>query len=124
MSELLTVEIPDDLARQARALAAASNRRLEDFVVDWIERAVAEPPVESLTDEQLLAECDGSLANPNQEELSALLSAARENELTPAERERLDRLMAQYRRGLIRKAQALREAVARGLKPPLSGDAA
>lgn len=33
---------------------------------------------------------------------------------------RLDELMHLYRRGLVRKAQALKVAVERGLRPPLS----
>jgi hypothetical protein len=54
-----------------------------------------------------------------QEELSRLLIGNREGLLPDAERERLEELMQVYRRGLIRKAQALKTAVTRGLKPPL-----
>jgi hypothetical protein len=61
MSETLTVEIPSELAQQARALAIAGNRRLEDAVVEWIGRMVADPPVESLPDGELLALCDATL---------------------------------------------------------------
>ena len=42
MSEQLTLDLPDELARQARALATATNRRFEDALVEWIEKAVAE----------------------------------------------------------------------------------
>lgn len=124
MSELLTVEIPDDLAQRARALAAASNRRLEDAVVDWIGQAVAEPVVESLPDDSLLALCDAMMEPAQQEELSDLLALHREGGLAESDRDRLDRLMAVYRRGLVLKARALKEAVARGLRPRLADDAA
>jgi hypothetical protein len=40
--------------------------------------------------------------------------------LADDERGRLDALMQTYRHGMVRKAQALKVAVARGLQPPLS----
>ncbi len=43
MSQTLTLQLPDDLARQARSLAAAANRPLEEAAVEWIARAVTEP---------------------------------------------------------------------------------
>jgi hypothetical protein len=119
MSETVTVELPQDLAQQARALAVASNRRLEDALVEWIGRAVADPPVESLRDEELLALCDAALDTARQEELTYLLAGLREAALSESEQTRLDHLMADYRRGLVLKARALREAVARGLRPRL-----
>jgi hypothetical protein len=124
MSEVVTLEIPDELAHQARALATATNRRLEDAVVEWIGRAVAEPGVESLPNDQLLALCDAALDAAQQDELSTLLSRHRESELEPQDRSRLDELMLDYRRGLVLKARAIHEAVRRRLKPPLANDAA
>jgi hypothetical protein len=124
MSELLTLEIPDDLAQRARALAAATNRRLEDAVVDWIGVAVAEPDVGSLSDESRLTLCKAMIEASQQEELSDLLARHREGELTESDRARLDGLISVYRSGLVRKARALKEAVARGLRPRLDDDAA
>ena len=124
MSETLTVEIPSELARQARALAIASNRRLEDAVVDWIGRAVTDPPVESLPDSEVLALCDAAWDAARQEELSASLADLREGALAVSQRARLDELMAGYRRGLVLKARAWAEAVARGLRPRLDNHAA
>jgi hypothetical protein len=124
MSEILTLEIPHELAEQARALAAATHRRLEEAVVEWIGRAVAEPPVESLSDGELLALCDAVLDAAEQEELSRLLTALREGTLVGPEQARLEQLMGGYRRGLVLKARALREAVARGLRPRLEDYAA
>jgi hypothetical protein len=124
VSEVLTLELPEDLARRARALAAATNRRFEDAVVDWISRAVAEPVVESLPDDQLLLLCNMSLEASEQEELTRLLASLREGALTEADRLGLDELMGVYRRGLILKARALKEAVSRGLKPRLADDGA
>ncbi len=123
MSETLTVELPTELARQARALAIAGNRRLEDVVLEWIGRAVADPPVESLPDAELLALCDANLEAGPQAELSELLEDLREGTLAASQQSRLDDLMAGYRRGLVLKARALREAVSRGLRPELGNHA-
>src|SRR5581483_9397850 len=109
--------LPTELVRQARALAAATNRPFEQAVAEWIERAVAAPPVESLPDAELLSACDSRLPEPIQAELSDLLVRNREGALTPADRGRLDELLAAYRSGLVLKARAFKEAVARGLKP-------
>jgi hypothetical protein len=124
MSEVLTVALPDDIAQQARALASATNRRLEDIVLDWIRQASADPVVESLSDNALLRLCDLTLDEAQQEELSDLLAMVQHEGLDTADRERLDHLMIAYRRGLVLKARALKEAVARGLKPRLADDAA
>lgn len=124
MSEILTLELPDDLAQQARALADATNRPLEKVVLDWISQAVAEPVVESLPDSSILALCDATLEFESQEQLSELLERAREGELGVEERGRLDQLMVLYRQGLKLKARAWKEAVARGLRAPLADDAA
>jgi hypothetical protein len=124
MSETITLELPSELAQQARTLATASNRRLEDAVVDWIGRAVAEPPLEALPDVEVLALCDATLDAVPQEELSSLLAGMREGQLSDSEQARLEELMAVYRRGLVLKAKALKEAVDRGLRSRLDDYAA
>ena len=124
MSETITLEVPDDLARRARALASATQRRFEDVVLEWLRWAVEESPVEALPDGELLALCDASFDPADQEALSHLLAGHREGLLTAPEEASLDALMDAYRRGLVLKARALKEAVGRGLRPPLAEDAA
>lgn len=125
MSELLTLELPDELARRARELAAAAtNRRVEDAAVEWISQAVIEPHVESLPDAELLALCDSELSAAEQAELTRLLGEQREGELSAADVPLLDELMVVYRRGLIAKARAWKEAVSRGLRGPIDSHAA
>jgi hypothetical protein len=124
MSEVLTVVLPEDLARQAKALALATNRRLEDAVLDWVRQAITEPPIETLDDEALMEFCNLALDEARQEELSGLLEQAKAGKLGSRENARLDELMAEYRRGLKLKARALKEATSRGLIPPLSDNAA
>jgi hypothetical protein len=73
-----------------------------------------------LPDDQVLALCDLQMEAVQQEELSDLLAGHREGHLGEAERARLDELMHLYRHGLVGKAQALKVAVERGLRPPLN----
>jgi hypothetical protein len=124
MSETVTLEIPVELASRARAAAVATNRRFEDVVAEWVGRGAAEPAVECASDEELLALCDAALSSAIQQELSDLLARSRESRLDVRDRRRLDELMASYRQGLVLKAKAWQQAVARGLKPPMSESAA
>jgi hypothetical protein len=119
MTITVTLELPEELAQRARTVASQTRRRFEDVLVEWIDRAGGEPSVESLPDDQLLALCDSQMEAGAQEELSDLVARNREGVLQGAERERLDELMRTYRRGLVRKAQALKTAVERGLRPRL-----
>ena len=84
MSDKFTIELPDELARCARAMAAVGHRRLEDAVVEWIRRAVTEPEVNSLPDDDVLRLCDATLEPDDQEELSGLLADSRESRLDTA----------------------------------------
>ncbi len=120
MSEIVTLEIPDALARQARQVAASTHRRLEEVLVEWIDRVAAEVPVEALPDEQVLALSNLQMDISENEELSDLLSRQREGLLKESDQSRLNQLMRIYRRGMVNKARALRVAVERGLRPPLN----
>jgi hypothetical protein len=124
MSETVTLEVPDESARRDRALACATHRRFEDVIVDGLRRSVEESSVETIPDEELLALCDATLDRADQEPLSDLLAQSREGTLSAPEKASLDALMDTYRHGLVLKARALKEAVGRGLRPPLSEDAA
>lgn len=119
MAEIVTLELPETLAQQAKEIAALTNRRLEDVLLEWIDRAIMELPVESLPDDRVLALCDLQMETEQQEIFSNLLELNREGQLSDPEVKQLDRLMQVYRRGLVRKARAMKEAVERGLKPVL-----
>jgi hypothetical protein len=120
MSETVTLEIPDGLAQNARDIAAQTHRRVEDVLIEWLARAATNLPVEQLPDAQALALRDMEMDDAQQAELSELLARQREGVLTESERAQLDNLMRIYRHGIVRKAQALKVAVDRGLQPPLS----
>ena len=119
MAETITIELPDDIAQQVRTVAARTHRSFDEVLVDWIRRAGAEPVLELLPDEELLAVCDSQPDVAQQEDLSELLERNQDAALNADERSRLDELMKSYRAGLVRKAQALKLAVSRGLRPRL-----
>jgi hypothetical protein len=123
MGETVTLALPDVVAERARSVAAWTNRRVEDVLIEWLDRAAAEPPVESLPDEQVLALRDLQMSDAQQDELRDLLARQREGQLGSAERQHLDVLMGAYRHGMVRKARALQVAVERGLQPPLNASA-
>jgi predicted transcriptional regulator len=120
MSEIVTLEVPDELAERARAVAAQTHRPMEEVLLEWLARVAADVPVEELPDAEVLALRDLQLDAEEQAELSELLARQREGRLSDDERGRLDVLMRSYRQGMVRKAQALKVAVERGLQPPLS----
>jgi hypothetical protein len=93
-----------------------THRRIEDVLVEWIDKVAANMPVEDLSDADILSLCDLQMTDAEQEELSLLLARNREAKLDETEYHRLDDLLTIDRRGLLRKAQAWKEAVARGLK--------
>lgn len=119
-SETVILQLPEEAIHSAKEVAARTQRRLEDVLVEWIDQAAAEVPVELLPDQQVLALCDMQMDREQQEELSDLLARNREGVLDQQERARLDELMQIYRHGLVRKAEALKVAVERGLRPPLN----
>ena len=120
MSETITLDLPEPLVESARAIAIQTHRRIEDVLIEWLDRAATEIPVELLPDEQVLALRDFEMEHGQQASLSDLLARQREDTLTADERRQLDALLGTYRRGMVRKAQALKVAVDRGLQPPLS----
>jgi hypothetical protein len=111
------LDIPEDIAREARATAERTGQRVEDVLADWLGRMADELPVEALSDVRVLELCDLQMTPEQQEELSDLLNRNRESQLQGVDYANLEALMQLYRRGLVRKAEALKVAVQRGLRP-------
>jgi hypothetical protein len=120
MSQVVRLQIPDEIADRAREVAARTRQSWEDVLLDWLNHAAREVPVNALTDSEVLALADLQMSADEASELSELLGSNREGALDPGGTLRLEQLMAVYRNGMVRKAQAMQEAVARGLKPPLN----
>jgi len=122
MNHPVVLDVPDDLARRAEALAAQAHSRLEDVLLAWLTRGATEAPLETLSDGQILALCDSMMPDEQQRTLSDLLARQREGLLTDDDRSQLALLMEAYRRGMVQKAQALKVAVERGLRPSLTNE--
>lgn len=120
MSQQITIEVPEQVIRHATQVAARTSRSVEEILAAWLEQATAERPVEELPDKEVLALADLRLSSEQEEALSTLLEENREGALGAAERRQLDDLMCHYERGLLRKSQALRVAVERGLRATLA----
>jgi hypothetical protein len=120
MSEIVTLELPEHVVRNVRAVAAKTHRCLDEVLVDWINQAAAEVPLDALSDEEILSLCNMQMVSEDQAELSRLIAWNREGQLNEADHTRLDALMQIYRRGLVRKVRAWQVAVARGIRAALT----
>jgi hypothetical protein len=96
-----------------------TDRRLSAALRDWFSQADAGPPVEDLPDDEVLALSYAHMDAGQSVEMDDLLARRQTGALKEAERRRLDELIDIYRACLVRRASALKEAVDRGLRPPL-----
>ena len=119
MSEQITLQVSDRVVSQATQIAAQTQRRVEEVLESWLEWASTEMPVEALSDKEVLALTELQLTDEQQTILSDLLAKNQNGTLEAEGRRQLDALMRVYEHGLLRKAQALRVAVQRGLREPL-----
>lgn len=117
----VTLNLPEKIEQEARAEATRTKRQIEDVLQEWLERYTNELPVNLLADENVLELSEMQMSEQDQEELSDLLELNRENLLAPHDRKRLDELLQFYGQGMVRKAEALKVAVQRGLRRPLAG---
>lgn len=79
-----------------------------------------ERPIEVLSDAEVMALTELMFTDEQHDEFSELLAMNREGEIDAKGKERLDEFVKFYEKGLLRKAEALRVAVERGLREPLS----
>ncbi len=129
MSTQITLTLPDEVYQRARQLAQLTGQDIGDVLLDSIDLTLpsilepleSERPITTLTDDEILALTELQLPSSTDERLSDLLYLQQAGTMTDSERSELNALMLVYKRGLLRKAQALAEAVRRGLREPLSG---
>ena len=127
MSTQVMVTLPDEVYRRAASLARLSGQRMSDLLADTIalslpplgSQAEAAPSLSTLPDDQVLALADAQMETAQDRQFSRLLNKQQAETLTEAERSELLVLMQIYQETLLRKAQALHEAVRRGLREPL-----
>ncbi|MGH7494782.1 MAG: hypothetical protein ACREOO_20615 [bacterium] len=81
MYEQFTIQVPNRVVRQAAYKASQSHRQVEEILTEWLERAIAELPVEELPDEEVLDLTELQLTSKQQATLSELLIRNREDKL-------------------------------------------
>jgi hypothetical protein len=127
MSTQVLVTLPDETYRRADHLARLAGRATPDLLADTIvlslpslsPRPKTPRPVSALPDEEVLTLTTLQMKPAQDRRLSLLLDRQQTGSLTEAERFELFTLTQVYQEGLLRKAQALHEAVRRGLREPL-----
>jgi hypothetical protein len=123
MSTQITVTPSDEVFRRAADLARLTHRDVEEVLAETLELSLAPvapddvslPSVTTLSDEEVLALANGRMEAAQDRRLQALQRRLGAGVLRDDERTELQALMQVYQNGLLRKAQALHEAVRRGL---------
>ena len=126
MGTKVTLTLPDDVYQRAKLLAQLSHQDVAQVLTDAIlaslplqfPRDEVPPPIEGLSDSQVLSLSNLQLEPAEDRRLSELLDHQQAGVMTKADRSELDALLQSYQEGLLRKAQALQEAVRRGLLEP------
>lgn len=127
MTGQITLTLPPEVLERAELLARRVGRPVGELLAETIEASLrplgvaakeVRPPAE-WTDEEVLASADLQMPVAEDQRLSALLHRQQAGSLTDTERPELMALMQVYQQQLLLKAQALREAVRRGLRGPL-----
>jgi len=123
------VTLPDETYRRAEHLAQLTGQDIADVLADTIDISLQPlgselttgKPVAELSDSEVLVLADSQMEPSQDRRFSQLLDRQQAGQLTSDERPELMALMQVYQEGLLRKAQALNEAVQRGLRKPLAG---
>lgn len=129
MSVQVMVALPDQVYRRAESLARLTSRDVSKLLADTIEislPALGSAPddassIAQLPDDAVLRWAESQLGPSEDQRLSLLLSKQQDADLSEWERGELAALMQAYQEGLLRKAQALAEAVRRGLMASMGG---
>lgn len=127
MSMNVTLSLPDELYHRAEQLARLTGRDLPAILTDTLAVSLAllgspglpERSLSEASDREVLALSELAMEPAQDQRLSVLLDRQQAGELRADERVELMALMQVYQEGLLRKAQALREAVRRGLRGSL-----
>ena len=125
MSTQLTLDLPENLVARARTIALRAGQSVNDLLAESIELSlkpwgtVVEGDIHQCGDEEVLKACDLELSTEDDCRLTELLQQQQAETLSVGEQSELASLMQVYQEGLVRKAEALREAVRRGLRGPV-----
>lgn len=122
MNQQITLTVSDNVLFSAKAVATRNKRRIEEVLSEWLEKVSSEVAVEKLSDSEVLALTELQMSPTQQKLMDEFQEKNGEGALTNDERRQFDALMEIYEDALLRKSQALRVAVERGLIAPLSSE--
>lgn len=123
MTAQITLNLSDEVYRQAELLAQQCHRSVSEILVETLENFLlpTAKPVSELSDPEVIALTQIRLQPVQEQRLSELLEHQQCGTITDFEREELQALIHIYEDRLLRQAQALNESVRRGLLEPLQG---
>lgn len=123
MTAQITLNLSDEVYRQAELLAQQRHRSVSEILVETLENFLlpTAKPVSALSDSEVIALTQLRLQPVQEQRLSELLEHQQCGTVTNFEREELQALIHIYEDRLLRQAQALNESVRRGLLEPLQG---
>lgn len=122
MSTQLTLDLPENLVARAQTIALRAGQSVNDLLAESIELSlkpwgtVLEGDIHECSDEDVLKACGLELSTEDDRRLTELLQRQQAEALAVSEQSELASLIQVYQEGLVRKAEALREAVRRGLR--------
>ena len=133
MTTKITLTLSDEIYQKAEYFAQLTNRNVADVLAQVIALSFSpltpntvstesqeRVSVATLSNQEVIALTELQMEPEQDQRLSELLYNQQAGTLTDAERSQLWVLMQVYQEKLLLKAQALREAVQRGLREPLN----
>ncbi len=123
----VTLQLPDRVYQQAQRWATLTNQDFDNALTEALEVALtsvyaypeADEPVASLNDEEVLALTQMQMPLKRGQRLSQLSERHSEDALSSDEQQELMALAGLYQQVWLRQAEALAEAVRRGLLPAM-----
>ncbi|MEP6520108.1 hypothetical protein [Microcoleus vaginatus] len=123
MTAQITLNLPDEVYHQAELLALQRHRTVSEILVETLENFLlpTAKPVSGLSDSEVITQTQIRLQPLQEQRLSELLDRQQSGTIASVELAELQALIHIYETRLLRQAQALNEAVRRGLLEPLKG---
>ncbi|MEG4005119.1 hypothetical protein QUA41_03315 [Microcoleus sp. Pol11C1] len=123
MTAQITLNLPDEVYHQAELLALQRHRTVSEILVETLENFLlpTAKPVSALSDSEVITQTQLRLQPVQEQRLSELLDRQQSGTIAFVEQDELQALIHIYETRLLRQAQALNEAVRRGLIEPLKG---
>jgi len=123
MTAQITLNLPDEVYHQAELLALQRHRTVSEILVETLENFLlpTAKPVSALSDSEVITQTQLRLQPFQEQRLSELLDRQQSGTIASVELDELQALIRIYETRLLRQAQALNEAVRRGLLEPLKG---